>query len=171
MLEEQIILVNENDQVVGQGGKLEVHKQGLLHRAFSIFIFNSENKFLLQKRASGKYHSGGLWTNSCCGHPRVGEETLSAAKRRLAEEFGFTVDLKEVSTMTYKAPFANGLTENEFLHIFTGTFDGKPLPNPEEIEDFKWVNLNEVKQHALENPDQYTYWFKMILAKDLLTLE
>lgn len=168
---EQIILVDEHDNPIGQGEKLEVHKKGLLHRAFSIFVFNDKRELLLQRRAKVKYHSGGLWSNTCCGHPRPGEPTKAAAERRLNEEFGFSCDLKEIGTLTYQTPFENGLSEHEFLYVFTGIFEGLPQPNPQEMDEFRWTTLAEVKKDAELNPDSYTYWFKVMLKNKILDNE
>src|SRR3989344_888973 len=157
--EEQIILVNENDYQVGAMGKLETHKKGLLHRAFSIIVKNDKGEIMLQKRALGKYHSGGLWTNTCCGHPRDGEELVSAAHRRLGEEMGFDCALKEISTLTYQVDLERGLKENEFLHIFAGEYNHAPIVNQEEASDWRWATLDEIKSDISKNPNNYTYWF------------
>ena len=162
---EEVILVDENDKELGTAEKLQAHKEGKLHRCFSAFIFNSEGKLLLQKRAANKYHSGGLWSNTCCSHPRPGELTEAAAHRRLQEELGFYCLLTEAFQFTYKAHFDNGLTENEFDHVFTGKFDGEVIPNPEEVSDFKWVDMDELKQDIQTNPDNYTYWLKVAINK------
>ena len=141
MSEEKVILVDKNDNQVGLMPKLEAHEKGLLHRAFSIFIFNSKYELLLQKRASSKYHSGGLWTNTCCSHPREGEDTLDAANRRLDEEMGIKTSLRKVYDFIYKAELDNQLTEHEFDHVFYGVFDNDPILNKDEAEDFKWVDM------------------------------
>lgn len=164
-MEEKIILVSVKDEPVGTMGKLEAHEKGLLHRAFSIFVKNSEGKFLLQKRAKTKYHSGGLWTNTCCGHPRVGEETLSAAHRRLAEEMGFDCLLEEVFVFHYQTELERGLKENEIDHVFVGTFDGEPQPNPEEADDSAWKTRREIESDLALHPEHYTYWFKIAMEK------
>lgn len=163
--EDQIILVDKNDVQIGMMGKLEAHKKGLLHRAFSILIKNSNGEVMLQKRAIGKYHSGGLWTNTCCSHPRVGEELATATHRRLKEEMGFDCELKELITFTYHANLDHGLKENEFLHVYVGEYNDDPIVNPEEADDWKWVSLNELKRDVAEHPDNYTYWFKIVLKK------
>ncbi len=162
---EHIILVNENNEEIGQGEKIKVHQEGRLHRAFSIFIFNSKGELLVQKRARMKYHSGGLWTNTVCSHPRVGENIEDAAHRRLKEEIGFDCPIKEIFSFIYNIKFNNGLTENEYDHVFIGRFDGKIVPNLEEAEDWKWINLEELKKSLKENPERYSYWFKIALDK------
>jgi len=163
---EEIILVDENDNEVGYGEKMAVHKEGKLHRAFSIFVFNSKGQLLLQKRAKSKYHSGGLWTNTCCSHPRKGENLLDAAHRRLKEEMGFDCELKELFGFVYKARLGD-LYEHEYDHVLIGEYDGEVKPNPEEVEDFKWVDVEEVKNDIKQNPDDYTYWFKIAFEKIL----
>ncbi len=163
---EEIILVDENDNEVGFGEKMAVHKEGKLHRAFSIFVFNSKGQLLLQKRAKSKYHSGGLWTNTCCSHPRKGEKLLDAAHRRLKEEMGFDCELKELFGFVYKAKLGD-LYEHEYDHVLIGKYDGEVKPNPEEVEDFKWVDVEEIKNDIKQNPDDYTYWFKIAFEKIL----
>jgi isopentenyl-diphosphate delta-isomerase len=160
---ENIILVNEKDVEIGTGEKLSVHHAGLLHRAFSIYIFNDKSELLLQQRAKKKYHSGGLWTNSCCGHPRAGEDTKPAAHRRLFEEFGFNCELEEITPFRYEVDFKNGLKENEFLHLFVGRSSAIPAPNPEEVEDWKWACVEDVAKDIKNRPELYTYWFKLIM--------
>lgn len=162
---EYVILVNNNDQPLGAMEKMEAHEKGVMHRAFSIFIFNSEGKMLLQKRAEDKYHSPGLWTNTVCSHPRTGEKTDEAAHRRMVEEMGFDCPLEEVFTFTYKANVGDGLTEHEFDHVFTGTSDSTPEPNPEEVSDYKYVDLDWVVKDVEENPGNYTVWFVIALAE------
>lgn len=164
-MEEQVILVNENDEKIGLMPKLEAHEKGLLHRAFSVFIFNDKNELMLQQRAWGKYHSPGLWTNTCCSHQRDGETSLEAGTRRLQEEMGFTAPLKETTSFIYKAPFDNGLTEHELDHILVGKYNGEPSINKEEVAAWKWMLLEEVKDDIVKNPDDYTAWFKIIFHK------
>ncbi len=164
MSENEIVLVDKKDREIGSFGKLRTHKEGKLHRAFSIFIFNSKGEMLLQKRAKSKYHSSGLWTNSCCSHPQPGESTAQAARRRLKEEMGIECDLKEVSSFVYKAKVGD-LIEHEFLHVFLGKFDGCPNPNKKEVADWRWQNKKELKKDIKENPDKYTVWFRIILNK------
>ncbi len=161
MSEEKVILVDKNDNQVGLMPKLEAHEKGVLHRAFSIFIFNSKYELLLQKRASSKYHSGGLWTNTCCSHPREGEDILDAANRRLDEEMGITASLRKVYDFIYKAELDNQLTEHEFDHVFYGVFDNDPILNKEEAEDFKWVDMETLNNDIIKNEDNYTVWFKI----------
>ena len=161
MSEEKVILVDKNDNQVGLMPKLEAHEKGVLHRAFSIFIFNSKYELLLQKRASSKYHSGGLWTNTCCSHPREGEDILDAANRRLDEEMGIKTSLRKVYDFIYKAELDNQLTEHEFDHVFYGVFDNDPILNKEEAEDFKWVDMETLNNDIIKNEDNYTVWFKI----------
>ena len=141
MREEQVILVNEKDEQIGLMPKMEAHEKALLHRAFSVFIFNDKNELMLQQRAAEKYHSPLLWTNSCCSHQRNGESNLEAGKRRLQEEMGFVCELKEVTSFIYKAPFDNGLTEHELDHIMIGNYNNNPVINREEVESFKWMTV------------------------------
>ena len=161
MSEEKVILVDKNDNQVGLMPKLEAHEKGILHRAFSVFIFNSKYELLLQKRASSKYHSGGLWTNTCCSHPREGEDILDAANRRLDEEMGITTSLRKVYDFIYKAELDNQLTEHEFDHVFYGVFDNDPILNKDEAEDFKWVDMETLNNDIIKNEDNYTVWFKI----------
>ena len=161
MSEEKVILVDKNDNQVGLMPKLEAHEKGLLHRAFSIFIFNSRYELLLQKRASSKYHSGGLWTNTCCSHPREGEDTFDAANRRLYEEMGIKTSLRKVYDFIYKAELDNQLTEHEFDHVFYGVCDRDPKLNKDEAEDFKWVDMETLNNDIIKNEDNYTVWFKI----------
>jgi len=165
MIEEQVIIVNENDEQIGLMPKMEAHKKAVLHRAFSVFIFNDKNELLLQQRAGAKYHSPLLWTNSCCSHQRNGESNVDAGKRRLQEEMGFVCELKEMASFIYKAPFDNGLTEHEFDHILVGYYNNNPIINTSEVESFKWETLKEVKNNIAEQPKIYTAWFKIIFEK------
>jgi isopentenyl-diphosphate delta-isomerase len=162
---EYIISVDKDDKEIEPIEKMEAHTKGILHRAFSIFVFNSNNQLLLQKRHSTKYHSAGLWTNTCCSHPRYGEELEAAIYRRLKEEMGFTCELKEIFSFSYKVEFQNNLIENEFDHVFIGTFDGEVVPDENEVEAYKWVDISEVKADLLKNPDSYTFWFKSLLSR------
>ena len=164
-MEEQVILVNEKDEPIGLMGKMEAHEKGLLHRAFSVFIFNSKQEVLLQQRAACKYHSPNLWTNTCCSHPREGESNLQAGERRLQEEMGMRVSLKEVFSFIYKAPFDNGLTEHEYDHVLVGYSDLQPRINPEEVASWKWLSLEAIKEDILQAPERYTAWFKIIFEK------
>ena len=163
---EQVVLVDEKDNQIGVEEKIRAHENGgRLHRAFSIFIFNPRGELLLQQRASVKYHFAGFWSNTCCGHPRPGEGLEAAAHRRLREEMSFDTELREVKSLIYRASFQNGLTEWEFDHAFVGVFRGEPKPNPEEISDYKWIGLHDLKRDIRENPDRYTPWFKIFLEK------
>ena len=161
MSEDNVILVDENDNQVGLMPKLEAHQKGLLHRAFSVFIFNKDYKLLLQKRALSKYHSGGLWTNTCCSHPREDEDILDAANRRLFEEMGIKTSLRKVYDFIYKAELDNNLIENEFDHVFYGLYDGNPTLNPNEASDFKWIDMHSLNLDIKDNPQDYTVWFKI----------
>ncbi|WP_281228140.1 isopentenyl-diphosphate Delta-isomerase [Flavobacterium aquiphilum] len=162
MEEEQVILVNELDQQIGLMPKLEAHERAILHRAFSVFILNDKNEIMLQQRAHHKYHSPLLWTNTCCSHQRDGETNIQAGSRRLYEEMGFKAELKELFHFIYKAPFDNGLTEHELDHVMIGYYNDEPIINPEEVEDWKWMKIEDVQNDMLENPDDYTVWFKII---------
>lgn len=164
-MEEQVILVDEDDVSTGQMGKMEAHEKGLLHRAFSVFIFNSKNELLLQQRALSKYHSGGLWTNTCCSHPRLGETNMQAAKRRLDEEMGMNCELNYLFKFTYKATFEDGLTEHEVDHVFFGASDELPSINKEEVETFKYVDLEALARDIKINPGIYTPWLRICLDK------
>ena len=166
-MQEMLILVDENDKQTGTMEKMETHRKGLLHRCFSIFIFNSKGEMLLQKRANGKYHSGGLWTNTCCSHPRHGEEVEQAVHRRLKEEMGFDTDMREAFTFIYRAELDHDLTEHEYDHVYTGEYDGPIPPNPEEADGYAWENVKTIKEDIAANPDKYTVWFK-IAFKELL---
>ena len=165
MNEEKVILVDKEDFQLGLMPKMEAHRKGVLHRAFSIFIFNKSNSLLLQKRSKLKYHSPGLWTNTCCSHQRDGESTIEAAKRRLNEEMGFNVDIKEIFSFIYKANLKNDLIEHEFDHVLVGHTDLNPNINITEVEDWKWVDLSFLEQDLDRNPNIYTEWFKIIFKK------
>lgn len=161
---EFVVLVDEQDNPIGKMEKQQAHIEGLLHRAFSIFIFNSEKKLLLQKRASSKYHCGGLWTNSCCSHPRENENIQDAANRRLAEEMGMQCSLKPIFTFMYRAEFDNGLIEHEFDHVFFGESDQNPKINPEEVETYRYIAMEDLQQEVKEFPQNFTPW--LIIALD-----
>jgi isopentenyl-diphosphate delta-isomerase len=165
MEEEKVILVNENDEQIGTMPKMEAHEKALLHRAFSVFVFNDNNELMLQQRAAHKYHSPLLWTNTCCSHQRVGETNIQAGKRRLMEEMGFVVELEDTISFIYKTPFDNGLTEHEFDHVLIGKYNSKPIINPDEVAGWKWMSLDAVKNDILEHPEFYTEWFKIIFDK------
>jgi isopentenyl-diphosphate Delta-isomerase len=162
---DKLILVDENDMPIGTIEKMEAHQKALLHRAFSVFIFNTKGEMLLQQRALDKYHSGGLWTNACCSHPYNGQETQVAAKKRLQEEMGFTTTLTKVFDFIYKAPFDNGLTEYEYDHVFTGTYDGAIVPDKSEVEDFCFMSMDNIKESLQLHPQKYTVWFKIAFPK------
>ena len=167
MIEEQVILVDTNDQKIGLMNKMEAHEKALLHRAFSVFIFNSKGQLMLQQRALDKYHCGGLWTNTCCSHQRDGETTLIAAKRRLNEEMGFDTPLEEKFSFIYKASLDNGLTEHELDHVLVGYYNNPPNINTEEAASWKWIDIEKLKSKILSSPDEFTPWFKIIFDKFL----
>ena len=158
-----VILVDQNDLEVGTCEKLAAHQQGLLHRAFSIFIFNKSGQLLLQQRALGKYHSGGLWSNTVCSHPLPGEDILDAGKRRLQEEMGFACALQKVGSFLYKADFENNLQEHEYDHVLMGVWDGSPEPDPEEISQWRWIDLEDLKTEFKNQPDKFSAWFASAL--------
>jgi len=158
---EEVILVNELDEPLGVMEKMEAHRKALLHRAFSVFIFNSKGEMLLQRRSLRKYHSAGLWTNACCSHPRPGEDTCQAARRRLFEELGFTTDLEEVFDFTYKTVFDNGLTEFEFDHVFAGYYEEAPTPNPDEVSECHFLSPAAIQDDLAARPEIYTSWFHL----------
>ena len=164
-MEEFVILVDEKDNQLGLMPKMEAHEKAVLHRAFSVFIFNSKGELMLQQRAAHKYHSPLLWTNTCCSHQRDGETNIEAGERRLVEEMGFKTNLKEIFSFVYKAPFDNGLTEHELDHVMVGYFDGLPEINPEEVASFKWMSLEEVNADIKLHPNLYTAWFKIIFKE------
>ena len=162
---EEVILVNTDNEVLGYMEKMEAHEKGLLHRAFSIFIFNTKGEILLQKRAISKYHSGGLWTNTCCSHPRKNESFLDAANRRLSEEMGMSCVLNEVFSFIYKAELDNNLTEHEYDQVLFGTTDQLPVLNKAEAEDYKYIKPDQLKIDIHDNPSQYTEWLKISFEK------
>lgn len=165
MKEEFVILVNEQDQQIGLMEKIEAHEKALLHRAFSVFVLNDKNEIMLQQRAAHKYHSPLLWANTCCSHQREGESNIQAGKRRMREEMGFDLELKEVFNFIYKAPFDNGLTEHELDHVMIGYSNQEPIINPDEVASWKWMSIDEIKQDMELNPQLYTEWFKIIFSK------
>lgn len=164
-MEEKVILVDENDQPIGMMGKMEAHQKGLLHRAFSVFIMNEKGEMMLQQRALHKYHSPGLWSNTCCSHQRAGESNIEAGKRRLKEEMGFCVELSTVISFIYKAHFDNGLTEHEYDYILLGFYEGTPKINKEEVAQWKWECPHKIKEDIALHPQKYTEWFKIIFEK------
>ena len=165
IMEELVVLVDEKNNQIGLMPKMEAHEKGVLHRAFSVFVFNKKGELMLQQRAASKYHSPLLWTNTCCSHQREGESNVQAGRRRLQEEMGFTTDLKEVFSFIYKAPFDNGLTEHELDYVLVGSFEEKPNINKDEVESYKWMPLKDVKKDIENNPEIYTEWFKIIFDK------
>ena len=158
---EKVILVDEADNALGEMDKMEAHIKGVLHRAFSVFVLDGSNRLLLQRRALEKYHSPGLWTNTCCSHPRLGELVVQAAHRRMKEEMGFDCHLDSVFTFIYHATFDNGLTEHELDHVLIGFSDEIPNPNPEEVHEYKWMLLPEIAKNIRDNPEMFTVWFKI----------
>ena len=167
---EYVVLVDELDNKVGLMEKMEAHINPILHRAFSIFIFNSKNEMLLQQRALSKYHTPGLWTNTCCSHPRDGESLHDATNRRLQEEMGMQCELKEAFSFIYKADVMQGLVEHEFDHVFIGTSDDLPIINKDEVESFRYDTVENIKADIERNPQNYTAWFKIAFDKLLETL-
>ncbi len=165
MKEELVILVDEQDNEIGLMPKLEAHEKAVLHRAFSVFVLNDKNELMLQQRALHKYHSPGLWTNTCCSHQRQGESNIAAGKRRLQEEMGFSIPLKETVSFIYKAPFDNGLTEHELDHVLIGYSNQAPVINPDEVASWKWMPIADVKKDIAQHPERYTAWFKIIFEK------
>jgi len=165
MPEEYVILVDEKDNETGVMEKMEAHEKALLHRAFSIFVFNDAGQMMLQRRAHSKYHSPGLWTNTCCSHPRPGESLAEATQRRLVEEMGFSCKLEEVFSFIYRAGFDHGLTEHEFDHVFTGRYNGDPAINPDEVAGWRWVSVPELLEDVRNKPEAYTVWFRIAIGK------
>ena len=165
MITEKVILVDENDNSIGEMEKMEAHEKALLHRAFSVFIFNNNHELMLQQRAFSKYHSPGLWTNTCCSHPRPGENTESAAHRRLVEEMGFDCEINKIFDFIYKAKLDQGLTEHEFDHVFAGTFNSNPKINHYEVESWKWMHMDDIASDMKLDPEKYTVWFKIAFER------
>ncbi len=160
-----VILVDSKDCPIGIMEKLAAHQKGKLHRAYSVFLFNSNNELLLQKRASDKYHSSCLWSNTCCSHPAPGEHLTTSAQNRLLQEMGITTSLQPLFSFTYKTEFDNGLIEHELDHVLIGKFNASPLPNPAEVSDWKYASLKEISNEIKENPKSYTFWFKEIYKR------
>jgi len=158
---EEVILVNEQDEETGTIEKMEAHRKALLHRAFSVFIFNRKGEMLLQQRALGKYHSPGLWTNACCSHPRPGESVEGASVRRLKEEMGIDTSLKKIFDFIYRTEFDNGLTEFEFDHVFTGTYDGALNPDTQEVKDYCFRSMEDIESDLQQHPGKYSSWFQI----------
>lgn len=164
-MEEKVILVDTQDNPIGLMPKMEAHEKGVLHRAFSVFILNDAGELMLQQRALHKYHSPGLWTNTCCSHQRDGETNIAAGKRRLQEEMGFETELREVTSFIYKAPFDNGLTEHELDHIMIGQYNDAPNINPDEVANWKWMPIDAVREDINQHPENYTVWFIIIFEQ------
>jgi isopentenyl-diphosphate delta-isomerase len=160
-----LVLVNEQDEPIGEIEKMEAHQKGLLHRAFSVFIFDDKGRMLLQQRAMSKYHSGGLWTNACCSHPHPRENTLASAKKRLKEELGFETEIKPLFTFIYKANFENGLIEYEFDHVFTGIYSGEITPNEHEVMDFRYASTDDLETELQQHPEKFTAWFRIAFQR------
>lgn len=169
---EMLILVDENNNQTGTCEKMEAHRKGKLHRAFSVFIFNSDNQLLLQKRAKGKYHSGGLWTNTCCSHPVPGEPTIEAAHRRLKEEMGFDCGIEEIFSFVYKIEFEDvKLYEHELDQVFIGYYNGEASVDPGEVETYKWEDRDHILNDMEDSPEKYTFWFRKIYKRVLEYIE
>ncbi|KVT12749.1 isopentenyl-diphosphate delta-isomerase [Burkholderia sp. MSMB1078WGS] len=164
-MDETLILVDQNDTPLGFDTKTRIHQNGALHRAFSIFIFDHRDRLLLQRRALRKYHSAGLWSNSCCGHPRYGEELDAAVSRRLREEMGVACRMNKVSSLTYRAELPGGLIEHEYDHVFAGTLEGEPTANPDEVADWQWIPVDRVVDLVECRPHDFTVWFREILGR------
>ena len=165
MKKENVVLVDRNDNPIGLMPKLEAHEKGVLHRAFSVFILNKKGQLMLQRRALDKYHSPGLWTNTCCSHPRESESNIEAGVRRLKEEMGFTTPLKSMFSFIYKSKFDNGLTEHEFDHVLLGYYDKQPFINKIEVSDWKWMSLDKIILEIKNKPEDFTVWFKIIFER------
>ncbi len=165
---QQVILVDEFDNSIGTMEKMQAHRVGVLHRAFSILIYNSKGEMLIQQRADDKYHSGGLWTNACCSHPKPGEEISEAAHRRLLEEIHLQCDLEITGHFIYHHQFEKNLFEHEYDYVLKGVTDSEPALNPEEAKAFKWVNKNQLLYDVKANPEKYTFWFKEIIKRNIL---
>jgi len=160
-----VILIDRKNRKIGIEEKLKAHREGKLHRAFSIFVFNSKGELLIQRRVKEKYHSGGLWANTACSHPKPNESYSCAVHRRLKEEMGFECKLKKLFCFFYKAKFENGLIENEHDCVFIGKFDGKIKPNKKEVMNYKWISMEELKKDAKKNPSKYAIWLRIALRK------
>jgi isopentenyl-diphosphate delta-isomerase len=165
MMRKKVILVDEFDRMVGMEEKMKAHEKGLLHRAFSVFVVNEQDELLLQQRAGNKYHSPGLWTNTCCSHPAPGEDLRQSAEKRLREEMGFSCALTWLFKFTYKISFDNKLTEHEVDHVFLGRYHAQPVPNPSEVAEWRWESFDTLKRDMIENPQQYTFWFRHVFER------
>lgn len=164
-MSDQVILVDPHDRPVGTAEKLMAHRTGLRHRAFSVLVRNEEGELLLQRRAEGKYHSGGLWSNTCCSHPRPGEYTTTAARRRLFEEMGFDCPVTPVGSLIYRAEVGSGLVEHEYDHLFLGHWDGEPVPDPAEVSEWRWVPVAKLLDEVARHPGRFTVWFRALLRE------
>lgn len=164
-MNDHVILVNEWDEPVGTAEKLAAHRSGRLHRAFSVFVLNDEQELLLQRRAGSKYHSPGLWSNSCCSHPRPGESVADAARRRLLEEMGFTCELEPAGALLYRADVGGGLLEHEYDHLFLGRWNGQPCPDPREVDRWRWTDLPSLRREIASRPEAFTYWLRAALRE------
>lgn len=164
-MEEQVVVVSENDEILGLMEKMEAHENGILHRAFSVFLFNDKGEMLLQKRASGKYHSPNQWTNAVCSHPKIDETYLEGAQRRLNEELGITADLTEKFSFIYKADVGQNLWEHELDHVFTGNYEGNFALNEEEVSEIRYISMQQLDEEMNANPEKFTEWFKIILKE------
>lgn len=171
MMEELVVLVDENDQEIGVMEKMHAHEKGMLHRAFSVFLFNEKGEVLLQQRASSKYHSPDLWSNTCCSHPRPGEDVESAANRRLMEEMGMTASLTKMFSFQYKTHFSNNLIEHEIDHVFCGLVENLPHLNRDEVQSWKYIGVDEVKKDMKLNPENYTSWFKICFDRLIMEMD
>lgn len=165
LLRNYLILVNEQDECIGTGEKQTVHVKGQLHRALSVFILNGKGEMLLQQRAAGKYHSGGLWSNACCSHPCPGETTTAAAHRRLQEELGFDTGLEPLNVLRYRADVGNGLIENEYDHLFIGWYDGPVQPHADEVQDYKYLSMADIEDWLRREPQAFTAWFHLAMKR------
>ncbi len=166
-MQEYVVLVNVEGKEVGTSDKLRAHQDGVLHRAFSVFLVNSKGKMLLQQRTWSKYHSAGLWSNTCCSHPRPEESLAEAVQRRLREEMGIACATHEVFQFTYQTDLENGLSEHEYDHVFLGMYEGSPLPNEQEVADWKWMEFSRLQEDLKQHPQNYTYWFRLCLDRVL----
>ena len=162
---ERVTLVDSRDAVVGSADKYDAHVSGLLHRAFSVFVYDDAGRLLLQRRQRAKYHSGGLWSNTCCSHPRPGESTAAAAHRRLVEEMGFDCPLETAFTFVYRADVGGGLIEHEYDHVFVGRWRGEPVPDPTEVEEWRWADPAALRVELRARPDRFTSWFHIAYAE------
>jgi isopentenyl-diphosphate delta-isomerase len=168
---EKVILVDENDRELGTEEKERAHREGRLHRAFSVFVFDARGRLLLQRRSRTKYHSAGLWTNTCCSHPRPGERVEAAALRRLREEMGIECELRSVFPLLYRAELEGGMTEHEYDHVLVGECGRDPAPDPDEVDDWAWVDAAEVRREVAEAPERFTHWFRLALPELLDRLD